>query len=608
MTMAMVLSLRHDGRASPAQGRSNPVWRNLGALALVLLAAVFLVGPATAAEEIVDYQVQVAIQADASLEVTEHITVRAEGRQIRRGIYRDFPTRYRDRHGSRVVVGLEVLEVLRDGRPEPWFTEKRDNGVRINTGDDTLLDHLPAQVRYTLRYRTTRQLGFFPGHDELYWNAIGTGWRFPIQAGQVQVRLPEAVPAAQISAEGYTGRQGATGQDYRAAITAPGQADWQLTRPLSAGEGLTIVLTFPKGLVAEPGRVQRLFWLVKDNAGILFALAGLLVLVVYCLRRWHQVGRDPRPGVIIARYEPPEGWSPGDLRYLSRGLSYDMRTFTADLLHLAVAGKVRVHRDQRRLRQDRWHLERLAGIQDSTGQAFNQAPAALFGTLLRKDGEVLELGQRQATRLQAARGAHEARMKQNLHGSHYRRNGGSTVIAFAIMLVSLFLAFTVSGGAGVPYIIGLGVLMLAVVLAFALLVQAPTPEGRRLLDWIQGLKLYLGVAERQELARLPGPGRPPRLDAGRYQQLLPYAVALDVEEAWTRQFTLAVGASAAAAAGAGIAWYRGGGGNDLGGLAKAVGSGLSRSIASASTPPGSSSGGGGGSSGGGGGGGGGGGR
>src|SRR5690606_37740860 len=133
-----------------------------------------------------------------------------------------------------------------------------------------------------------------------------------------------------------------------------------------------------------------------------------------------------------------------------------------------------------------------------------------------------------------------------------------------------------------------------------------------LLDEIEGLRRYLGVAERQDLQRLQGPGEDePALDAARFEALLPYAVALDVEEAWTKKFTLAVGAAAAATATASMAWYHGGGGRigDLGGFTRAIGSGLTAQIASSSSPPGSSSGGGGGGfSGGGGGGGGGGGR
>jgi hypothetical protein len=105
----------------------------------------------------------------------------------------------------------------------------------------------------------------------------------------------------------------------------------------------------------------------------------------------------------------------------------------------------------------------------------------------------------------------------------------------------------------------------------------------------------------------------PSLDPERYERLLPYALALDVEEAWTGRFTAAVGQAAAERArprrpGTGT---RGSGARmaGVGGLGTALGRDLSGRIASSASPPGSSSGGGGGGfSGGGGGGGGGGGR
>ena len=56
------------------------------------------------------------------------------------------------------------------------------------------------------------------------------------------------------------------------------------------------------------------------------------------------------------------------------------------------------------------------------------------------------------------------------------------------------------------------------------------------------------VADRGGLARMPGPESAPQLDAERCQALPPWAVALEVEDAWTGTFSLAVGATAAAAA------------------------------------------------------------
>lgn len=579
-----------------------------GIVKKVLAGCLLLVVPAlaTAAERILDYAIEVDVRTDGTLEVLEHITVRAEGNRIRRGIYRDFPTRYRDRHGNAVVVDLEVLSVERDGRPEPWFTERLRNGVRINTGDDRFLPDLPADYRFSLRYRTSRQLGFFGAHDELYWNAIGTGWEFAIEAGRVEVRLPEAVPAAELATEGYTGPQGARGQDYTAGIPAPGTARWELTAPLAPREGLTIVLSFPKGLVAEPSAGQRFVWLLADNRGVLVALTGFVVLLVYCVWRWRQVGRDPSSGVIIARYEPPTDRSPAELRFLRRQGWYDTRCFTGDLLQAAVAGRVSIEHEERKLRSDRWRLERTDGGETVP---LSPAAAALLDDLLPDESGSLELSQTNASRLQGAQAAHKRALGGRLLGSHFNRNVGSALVALAIAAVTGVLAFAVAGGLGLGAIILICVLMVVTLVVFARLVAAPTPAGRRLLDEIEGLKLYLSVAEREVLAGLAGPGAEPPLDARRYESLLPYAIALDVEDAWTGKFTAAVGAAAAAAATASIAWYRGGGVQDMGSLAREVGSGLNSSIASASQPPGSSSGGGGGGfSGGGGGGGGGGGR
>lgn len=563
--------------------------------------------PLMAQERIEAYDIQVAVQADGSLEVTENIRVRAEGERIRRGIQRDFPTRYRDRHGNRVKVDFEVLEVLRDGRPEPWFTKSIGNGVRISTGNDDFLP-VPASFTWTLRYRTTRQLGFFEHHDELYWNAIGTGWAFAIDSGSVEVRLPQPVPQAQLQVEGYTGVQGARGGNYAAGTPAPGLARWTLTAPLGPGEGLTVVLGFPKGVVAEPGRAQELRWLLADNRALLIALLGLAVLLAGCIVRWRQVGRDPPPGTVVVRYTPPPGISPAGLRYIRR-MGYDTRCFTADVLALAVDGSLLIERDKGLLK-DHWRLQRTASPAPSDDGA-DDGRAALLGGLFEHDA-ILELDKDSSSALQAAIRDHTAAFDRRFKGSMFRNNGGSSLVALLVAVLFSIAALALGEGNGLLFALVPIALMAVTVVVFAFVVRAPTPEGRGMLDQIEGLRRYLGVAERQDLERLRGPGaEEPVLDAQRFEALLPYAVALDVEDAWTEKFTLAVGAAAAAAATGAIAWYHGSGGSigDLGSFASSLGSNLTSQIASSATPPGSSSGGGGGGfSGGGGGGGGGGGR
>ena len=167
---------------------------------IILLLTAVLGSPAVAREEILSYISQIAVQPDGALDVTETIRVRAERGQIRRGIYRDFPTRYTRDDGLYQRAGFKVLDILRDGKPEPYHTEAQAFGVRVYIGDKDVF--IPSGVyTYTIHYRTTRQLRFFPDFDELYWNVTGNFWTFPILSAEARVQLPEGARIGALSRE-----------------------------------------------------------------------------------------------------------------------------------------------------------------------------------------------------------------------------------------------------------------------------------------------------------------------------------------------------------------------------------------------------------------------
>jgi hypothetical protein len=91
------------------------------ALGLALLFATAV--PAGALERIVQFISDVAVQRNGDLAVTETIQVEAEGKVIRRGIFRDFPTTYTRPDGTRVVVGFDVGSVTRNGSAENFVIE-----------------------------------------------------------------------------------------------------------------------------------------------------------------------------------------------------------------------------------------------------------------------------------------------------------------------------------------------------------------------------------------------------------------------------------------------------------------------------------------------------
>lgn len=574
--------------------------RAIAALAL-LVGCLATSTVATADERILSYDSVLAVQPDGSLDVIENIRVRAEGTNIRRGIYRDFPTRYRDGVGNQVKVDFELLDVTRDGTPEPHFTEGRSNGVRINTGNDDFLP-TPGEFTFSIHYRTTRQLGFFPDHDELYWNAIGPGWMFPIDKASARVTLPAPVPSNQLRLDAYSGGIGMRGTNFTATSPGPGVALFNTTQPLSAHQGLTISVGFPKGIVAEPTSADRVRWFLRDNLGVLVGFLGVLLLGAFYLWRWICVGRDPDAGPIFPRYEPPQGFAPGELRMLRR-MGNDRLTFSSDVVDMGVRGYLQIHEGKGK---GGWRLVRNQGASlELLGDSQRALASKLFAS-----GSEIELTNTQASRVSAAIIAHERKMLERLKPRYFKSNSSAIVIGFAAFMLIDLIAFAVSRGNGIPVLMAVNVLAIILHGVFAILLKAPTADGRKLLDEIEGLRMYLGVAERDELKSLQGPGQPPVLDAARYEALLPYAMALDVEQAWTKKFTEAVGA--AGVLDSSPTWYHGSnapGRMGLASMGSSLGNALTSQIAASATPPGSSSGGsGGGSSGGGGGGGGGGGR
>ena len=170
----------------------------------------------------------ITVNADGSLDVREAIRVRAEGRKIRRGIYRDFPTIYAATMASRSWWILRSSPRSRDGAGRTVARENRGNGVRVYLGSPSELCR-SASTSTRLVYRTDRQMGYFADHDELYWNVTGNGWDFAIDRATARVVLPAGDSAQPtIKLEAYTGPQGSKGQDY----TAPdaGQRD-RCSRP-----------------------------------------------------------------------------------------------------------------------------------------------------------------------------------------------------------------------------------------------------------------------------------------------------------------------------------------------------------------------------------------
>ena len=545
--------------------------------AILLLVPVFT----SADERILSYHSDILVRQDSWIEVTETIRVRAEGAQIRRGIYRDIPTDYEDSVGNDYHVRLTPIAVLRNDRVESLNSEKFGNGVRTYFGSaDKLIS--PGEHTYTFRYKAIRLLGFFPDKDEIYWNATGGEWNFPIDKASATVSFEFDMPEEALSLYAYTGPYGSAGQDYLATIDATGKPVFETTRILEINEGLTISVAWPKGFVDEPGDVQKAIWQLSDNLNFLIALAGLIAMLGYYVPVWRNFGKDPEPGVIFTRYKPPEGFSPASLRYIEQ-MHYDDTSLTAAVVSLAVKGYLRINEDD-----DEHTLLRVDPGDDppplATGE--RELHDALF-----KDGDIVILDDKYHELLGSARSAHERSLKRDYKNRYFRTNGLLNLPALLIAIVSSVIALRIASGPTFSVITTI-VLMLVTLVVFAIIMRRPTGLGRRLLDEVGGFKEYLEIAEKDEMNLRNPPDKTPVL----FEQYLPFAMAMGVEQKWAERFTEVLASLRGANDTAyHPSWYNGSWNSfDMSSTTASLSSGLGSAISSSVTPPGSSSGGGGG--------------
>ena len=532
-------------------------------------------------ERILSFHSDVRVFTDGMIEVTETIQVRAEGNQIRRGIYRDIPVEYRDRLGNKYEISIEPLSVLRNDMPESFHTVRSRRDIRTYFGRSNYLIE-PGLHTYRYRYRANRMLGFFEQHDELYWNVTGNRWAFPIDNVSATVTLEFDAPRDAILVEGYTGRSGSRAQDYSGHVDEAGVVHFSGNKPLPAAHGLTIVVGWPKGMVVEPTQVQRIGWLLSDNRNLLVAIIGFILTLAYYVPVWRKYGKDPEEGVIVTRYKPPPNFSPASLRYI-RQMYYDDKTMTAAIVSLAVKGYLQIKK------KGGTHsiIKKGSGsIRAALAAGEREIYIALF-----EDDDVVTLKQFNHELLGAARSAHKQSLKDDYKRNYFRTNGGLNIPAIIIVLVSTVLSLQVGSGPTALVIVTI-ILMFLTMVFFAIIMKRPTLRGRQLLDAMLGFKDFLEVAEKDELNLRNPPDKTPEL----FEEYLPFALALDVDQQWSERFASLL-ASIREPNGKSYSpsWYDGRwNALKLSKTTSSLASGLNSAISSSVTPPGSSSGGGGG--------------
>ncbi len=547
------------------------------------------------------------------------------------GILRALPKKY-DGNNTKI----EVLNIMRDGKTEPYSTYSDSNGnLVLKIGDANVTITGPHD--YEITYKQRGIIHFLEDHDEFYWDINGIDWDQPFESVSAEVIMPPGWQEPSLGTSCYTGSL-----DSNETSCIIGKADRTVnvvtTRLLNHSENLTVAIPIQKGLFRPITWQDK----VRDN---LVQLTGLvlppLVIGGLALRLWLKKGKEyAGRGVIVPEYTPPKNLTPAEV-----GLIADFRTdgrdLSATLIDLAIRNYIRIHDDQKKrlfggfkhnfsfeltkndystLKPHEQSLLTAIFSPSISVTDMKQLVQTVFkGSYHIKEakklvlvdgaasqpqvGTIVELKKVDRYRLQSAAETIRKELANSLSGDHayfennpQKASGGLMIAFFVLIFLGVFLH--PGWGWTVGIIISAGICFL-----LGLFMPKRSHLGTETLEYIEGLKLYMNTAEKDRLKMLQSvdrPFEPPSKTVKLYESLLPFAIALGVEKSWSNQFADIYTAQPD--------WYRGNAAyfnvhsfsNDL---SSGVGT-LSSSFAAQSSSSSSGSGGGGSSGGGGGGGGG----
>ena len=531
-------------------------------------------------ERIINFHSDIVIDTTGMIRVTESIQVFSNGDDIKRGIVRNIPVYRTDKYGKKKKMKIDIISVSCNGHKEKYKTENAGDNKEIYIGNpDVYLN--PGIYEYVITYKSFGQVGFFDTYDEIYWNVTGNDWVFYIERASASITLPN--DAHSISASCYTGSSGST-EMYCLSEEAGNSVNFETNNSLLAYEGLTVAVAFPRDIVKRPPPPTRLelFW--ENYKYHISALLCLLIFGIFFYFTWRKVGRNPEKPVVIPAFNPPHGRSPAATRYLYKR-KYDDKVFTAALVGMAVKKAIRISNKGKQ-----YTLESIEKKENLSGEE-----KEIYDTLFT-DNKSITVTDTNHKKFATANSnlTNTLRLYWNLK-DYFLNNlkyvalgialipvlivlyviivGNITFavtlfltvpfIGLAAMLMTMkkfgkgclvyffkFLGFAVFGISSVfasmaalmittmllgeNWVTGAFILALLILCGiYIYLIKAPTKLGAQTASELKGFKMYLETAEEHRLNLLTPPEKTPEL----FEKLLPYAIALGVENEWGKKFT-----------------------------------------------------------------------
>jgi uncharacterized membrane protein YgcG len=272
------------------------------------------------------YDVDITVQPDGCFRVVETQELVFTVGTFRFGV-RSIPTEFTSSIDNVLVRELGGETYRRSASGDPYTFDVTQSGGDLNirynfppTSDDSRT--------IVIEYTVCGGLLYYPGGDQLVWQAVPSNSAFPIQNASVTVHLPSGVTIANYDATGPAGT---------ATLIDNGQgARFVASEPIRAGgQNFAVRVQWPSGLVAGQPAVWQESMDRQDriepiaNLGVLALTIFVLVggsLLLYLL--WYSKGRDA-PVKLPAEWIPEP---PSDLPAGMVGTLIDEHADTKDVM------------------------------------------------------------------------------------------------------------------------------------------------------------------------------------------------------------------------------------------------------------------------------------
>ncbi|OGY41857.1 MAG: hypothetical protein A2Y82_05370 [Candidatus Buchananbacteria bacterium RBG_13_36_9] len=473
----------------------------------------FAFGTLAFAEQIDSYDVDIKINPDASINVSEQIQYDF-GDLERHGIFRYLPIKYKARGGNFKLRISDISITDETGSTYNYVVTYPGDRIQFKIGDADIL--ITGKHTYVINYTIKRAINYFADHDELYWNVTGDEWPVPILKSSASIILPQEFPTSKLQATCYRGTYGSTALCTSQALDTMGVAFSQDL--LNSNEGLTVVFGWPKGIVNQPTVVETFLETLKDN-WIMFV--PLLVLI-WLFLHWYTRGRDPEGRkTIIAEFDAPDKLTPFEIGMLMDEKA-DNKDISAELIYLATLGYLKISKEK-----GDYKFIKLKDENDLTNEFDKKLMADIFGGKTEVDlSDMDEVFYKNLNEL-------KTQIYQATTDKGYFRSRPDKVrlTYYTIAVVLAVIGFSIAGIWGWLGIVSF-IISAVIVAIFASFMPARTLKGVLAKEHTLGLKEYLVVAEKARLEFHNAPEKNPEL----FEKLLPFAMALGVEKKWAKQF------------------------------------------------------------------------